>query len=82
MNLQLITPESAIFKGEVSSVTLPGEMGQLTVLPGHTVLLAKLASGKAKFTAKEGEKVYTLGPGTLEVSNDKVTVLVASATAQ
>ena len=46
MVLKIISAEKVLFEGEASSVTLPGEMGQFTVLPRHASLVSTLVKGK------------------------------------
>lgn len=46
MTLKIISAESVLFEGEVSSVTLPGQMGAFTVLRNHASLISTLVAGK------------------------------------
>ncbi|PIR25909.1 MAG: ATP synthase F1 subunit epsilon [Deltaproteobacteria bacterium CG_4_10_14_0_2_um_filter_43_8] len=81
MELKVITPQKKVFEGEITSVTLPGEVGELTILPGHTFLVGKLDAGKMKIRSKEGDTLFRLGEGLVEVAKDHVTVLAQSAEA-
>ena len=57
-------------------VVLPGEQGELGVLPQHTPLLTRLKAGVITLTMEDGKEefLYVAG-GMLEVQPDKVTVL-------
>lgn len=46
MILKIISADDVVFEGEVSSVTLPGEMGAFTVLKNHAALISTLNAGK------------------------------------
>ena len=65
-----------LFSGEATSVTLPGAAGVLTILPRHEPLIALLAGGAITVRTAEGEKEFTIEKGLLEVSDNRVTVLV------
>ncbi len=45
MKLDIITPESGIFSGEVTSVSLPGKDGIFQVLNNHAPIISALSEG-------------------------------------
>jgi F-type H+-transporting ATPase subunit epsilon len=45
MKLEIITPESAVFSGEVISVSLPGTDGIFQVLNNHAPIISSLKEG-------------------------------------
>ena len=49
MKLEIITPETSLFKGEASSVTLPGLDGVFQVLNNHAPIISSLKSGEVIF---------------------------------
>ena len=53
MLLDIITPDSKLFSGEVTSVTLPGIDGDLGVLNNHAPLITTLKVGEITIL-KEG----------------------------
>ena len=65
-----------MYEGEASSITLPGEDGQLTILDHHIPLVTHLKKGSivAK-TPSESLKFDVLG-GFAEVKPEKVILLV------
>lgn len=92
MTLEIVSPEAALFKGTVTSVTLPGVEGSFQILNHHAPIVSILKEGdikivadnfafskesSAKFT-KVDEKTYTLAiaSGTIEMNDNKVIVLV------
>lgn len=48
MQLEIITPESLIFKGEASAVQFPGLDGSFQVLNNHAPIISGLAAGTIK----------------------------------
>ena len=48
MHLEIITPETKIFAGEVEAVQLPGLDGLFQVLKGHAPIISALGKGKVK----------------------------------
>jgi F-type H+-transporting ATPase subunit epsilon len=74
MQLEIITPESKIFTGEVDAVLLPGLNGLFQVLNGHAPIISGLAEGEVKidlvssFERTEGTSKLILD----DTSNSKV----------
>ncbi|THD69537.1 F0F1 ATP synthase subunit epsilon [Robertkochia marina] len=90
MYLEIVTPEATIFKGEVTSVAVPGVDGEFQMLNNHAPIVSILGKGKVKIygdvnISKEfagrfskGEKNETILPinsGTIEMNDNKVIVL-------
>ena len=42
MMLEILSPEQKLFSGEVESVTLPGTLGEFTVLKRHAPLISSM----------------------------------------
>ncbi len=79
LQLEIATPEKLVFSGEVEYVTVPGGLGEFTVLPGHTPLLSTVHPGVLRFSGPEGERSYAVGWGYAEVRPYKVLILVEFA---
>ena len=77
LELQIVTPERAAFSGAVSEVTLPGNVGELGVLPAHRQLLTLLNAGQIVARTTSGERAFAIGSGFAEVMPDRVTVLTS-----
>ena len=45
LKLKIVTPERLVFEDLVDQVSIPTELGEITVLPDHISLIAKLSSG-------------------------------------
>ena len=75
LKLQIVTPERKIVDAECDEVELPGELGYLGILPGHTPIIALLKIGVISYKTGKSEARLASGAGFVEVSNDVVTAL-------
>ncbi len=48
MHLEIITPETKIFTGEIEAVQLPGLDGLFQILKGHAPIISALGQGNVK----------------------------------
>lgn len=77
MTLEIISAEAVLYKGEVESVTLPGSMGEFTVLRNHASLLATLSAGDIRYTDASGAQLSTaVTGGIVDVDSNVVSVCV------
>lgn len=77
MTLEIISAHEISFSGEVRSVTLPGELGQFTVLRDHAPLISVLVKGDVKFTDDAGNTgSYGIAGGLVDVNNNVISVCV------
>jgi len=82
MQLEILTPEKKLYSGEVYGVQLPGVSGFFEILDKHAPLVSALGAGNVKVLKdKSATENYTIKSGFVEVSNNKVTVLVDGASA-
>ena len=77
--LELVTPERRVLSEEVVEVRIPGLLGELGVLPGHTPLLTALGTGPLAYTQAGVEHRLAVQGGFAEVLPDRVTVLAQVA---
>jgi F-type H+-transporting ATPase subunit epsilon len=75
MKLQVVTPRSRQVDQEVDAVTLPGALGEMTLLPGHTALVSNLVVGVLKYVAGGKTVTLAINRGVVEVLDEQVTVL-------
>ena len=80
IHVDVVSAEEQIFSGEAEFVALPGEAGELGILPKHTPLITRIKPGvvRIKKSANEEETVFVAG-GILEVQPDVVSVLADTA---
>jgi len=79
LKLRVVTPTRTVVDSEADLVEMPGELGYLGILPGHTPLITVLKTGVLSFTNGGAERALAITAGFAEVSNDVVTVLADSA---
>jgi F-type H+-transporting ATPase subunit epsilon len=76
MKLEIITPASTLFTGEVSLVQLPGIDGLFEILKSHAPLVSALKEGRVKVVDDQNqEQFFDIRGGVVEVSKDKVLLL-------
>jgi F-type H+-transporting ATPase subunit epsilon len=79
LNLNIVTPSKTVFTGDVRSVTVPGTDGSFQVLRNHAPIISTLEIGLVKIEMLDGStEFYSTGGGTVEVLNNKITLLVDS----
>lgn len=79
LKLQVVTPTRTVVATEADSVELPGELGYLGILPGHTPLITVLKTGVLTYRAGADERSVAISAGFAEIANDMVTVLADQA---
>ena len=80
LHVDVVSAEEQIFSGEAKFVALPGESGELGILPKHTPLITRIKPGAVRIELIDGseEFVFVAG-GILEVQPNRVTVLADTA---
>ncbi len=80
LTLTLVTPERAILDGVTcSEVTLPGERGELGILPSHTPLITLLGIGTVSWKEGTSRGTVAVRGGFAEIAGDVVRILADSA---
>lgn len=79
-SLEIITPTGISFSTDlVEALTVPSKDGVLGILPDHVPLFAMLSEGEVKITRKNEDIFMAIGGGFIEVTKNKVKVLVTRA---
>ncbi|MFT3734888.1 MAG: F0F1 ATP synthase subunit epsilon [Rhodocyclaceae bacterium] len=81
VHVDVVSAEESLFSGLAEIVSLPGESGELGILPGHTPLLTRIKPGtvRIKLPNQSEEEVIFVAGGLLEVQPGLVTVLADTA---
>ncbi|PPE65148.1 F0F1 ATP synthase subunit epsilon [Caldimonas caldifontis] len=81
IQVDVVSAEESIFSGAAKFVALPGEAGELGILPKHTPLITRIKPGAVRIErADNGEEEFVfVAGGILEVQPDHVTVLADTA---
>jgi len=80
IHVDVVSAEELIFSGLAEFVVLPGEAGELGILPGHMPLMTRIKPGavRVKMPDDKEELIFVAG-GLLEVQPGLVTVLADTA---
>lgn len=76
MKLEILTPESVIYRGDVDSITLPGTLGSFQILNNHAPIISSLTKGKLSFSVSGEVRQMDVTDGLVEMHNNKVTVCI------
>jgi F-type H+-transporting ATPase subunit epsilon len=92
LSLEIVSPEGHLYKGNVTSVTVPGVNGEFQMLDHHANIVSVLAKGSIKiavadfkgaafsqrFTKSDKDQKFLLpiDSGTLELKDNKIIILV------
>ena len=74
--MEILTPQKAVYSGKAEALMLKGALGYFGVLAGHAPLIARLAPGKLTLTRDGKESVYQAGAGFVQVGKERVSVLL------
>ena len=89
MYLEIVSPETTLFKGEVDSVSVPGVNGDFEMLNNHAPIVSILKEGfvkisgniniseenASKFEQKDKSFWLVINSGTIEMNANKIIVL-------
>ena len=80
IQVEVVSAEEAIFSGRAKFVALPGEAGELGILPGHVPLITRIKPGAVRIEKEDGDEEFVfVAGGILEVQPQCVTVLSDTA---
>jgi len=79
IRVEIVSQDRMVYEGDADIVILPGELGEMGILPHHAPLLTTLKYGILKVRTKGVEEVFTVAGGIAEVQPDIVTVLADAA---
>lgn len=80
LQVDVVSAEKEVFSGKAQFVALPGEQGELGILPGHAPLITRIRPGTVRIkTEDDGEELLFVAGGILEVQPGGVSVLADTA---
>ncbi len=77
LSVRLLTPRAEVSSLECASLTVPGKLGYMGILPGHCELVAELGAWVLTVAGKESHD-YFIPRGFLDVRNNSVVVMADS----
>jgi F-type H+-transporting ATPase subunit epsilon len=75
--LEILTPESKIYSGEITLVSLPGTLGSFEMMNDHAPLISTLAAGDVKVIDAAGQtQLFPIKRGVAECLENQIHLLV------
>ncbi len=79
MKIEILTPDSKIYEGEIESVRVPGKKGSFQVLKDHAPIISTLEKGMVHIIDNSGkESIFEIDGGVIEVKANKIILLSES----
>ncbi|MEQ8223128.1 MAG: ATP synthase F1 subunit epsilon [Candidatus Eremiobacterota bacterium] len=80
LTLEIVTPETIKFSGEIKILVTPGPLSSLGILPDHISLLTTVLTGETMVRLPDNREIYfAMREGLLEVNSNHITLLVDEA---
>lgn len=79
IRVEIVSQDRMVWEGDADIVIVPGNDGEMGILPNHAPLLATMKFGILKVLSKGQEEVFSVAGGVVEVQPDIVTVLADAA---
>lgn len=79
IHFQLVTPEKTVLSEELTSLSCPTTLGQITILPGHIPLVATLVPGELIGKNSGKEHFISVTGGFVEVRPKNQVIILADA---
>ena len=80
LQVDVVSAEEEVFSGQAQFVALPGEQGELGILPGHAPLITRIKPGAVRIKTESGaEELLFVAGGILEVQPRGISVLADTA---
>lgn len=78
LRFELVSPERRLVAVQATAVTVPGQLGDLTAMPGHAPFLTTLRPGYVVLDGGAGGRFFVTG-GFAEIADGTVSVLAEEA---
>lgn len=76
---EIVSQDRLVWEGDADIVVVPGEAGEMGILPNHAPLLSTLTFGILRVRYNGEEEVFAVAGGIIEVQPNLITVLADSA---
>ncbi len=76
---EIVSQDRLVYEGDADVVVIPGEGGQMGILPNHAPLLSTLRFGILTVRYQDEEEHFTVAGGVVEVQPDIITILADAA---
>jgi F-type H+-transporting ATPase subunit epsilon len=79
MELDIQSPDTKIYSGQVKLVQLPGTNGSFGILKNHAPLISTLSKGQIRVIDNNNDiHTFEVSEGVVEVLKNRITVLIGS----
>lgn len=76
MTIEIVTPDTTIFTGEITLAQLPGLDGSFEIMNNHAPLISVLRKGRIKLIDKQNQaQFFEVNGGVVEVLKNNILVL-------
>ena len=75
MHVDILTPDTTLFSGEATIVTLPGAQGSFQIKNNHAPLISALAAGKVVIGNGNEKQEFAVKGGIVEVLKNRIVIL-------
>jgi F-type H+-transporting ATPase subunit epsilon len=79
IHVNIVSAEGEIFSGDADMVFAPARAGEVGIAPRHAPLITTLKPGSVRVQTGDGERLFYVTGGILEIQPHLVTVLADSA---
>jgi len=81
IHVSIVTPDGVVYDDEVTQVSVPTEMGEVTILANHVPMVSAVKAGELVFVKADGARVpLAVSRGVLEVrAGNKIVILTDTA---
>jgi len=80
LDAEVLTPEGAVFSGELQMLSTRTAVGEVGILAEHVPMIARLVPAELRLHKSDSEvETYAQGEGWLEVFANRARVLIAEA---
>ncbi|MGB2911777.1 MAG: ATP synthase F1 subunit epsilon [Anaerolineales bacterium] len=79
IRVEIVSQDRMVFEGDADIVIVPGEQGEMGILPNHAPLLSTMQFGILKVRLQGEEEDFAISGGIIEIQPEIITVLADSA---
>lgn len=77
--LEIVTPQKTVFKGNAKAVTVPGTVSGFQILFNHAPIVSSLEMGVVRVESDDSTKLFTITSGFVENQKNVTSIIVEEA---
>jgi len=79
VRIDIVTPGGSVLDTSATVVTVPSVLGEMGLMPGHLPIIAALQPGRLTVESDDGNHVFAVDRGFVEMARDHINVITESA---